>query len=337
MFQTKVVGHRGRVAFVLAWAILLLYGFGQVQSGATIHVPGDYPTIAQALAEAPPHAVVKIAPGDYRESLVIERPVILRGEPAGGATVWAMADAAGIEIVGTHDVLIAGLNIVGGKYGIFVTHSQDVTVENNIVSRSRLVGIRVRLAAANILNNLVEQTDQPYGQGIHITNTTQWPASRVVGNTVLGHAKSGIITNMALGVRIEGNTVTGNHQHGIAITEMSHAVVVANQVDRNEANGIYIDDMSVAQVCNNVVTNTVSAEQRGLHYGNGILVDFHSRAELINNTISGNENYGIQALFHSQVVARANDVRGNGVGIADDIYILEDPVGPGCGGVETEP
>ena len=305
----------------LAAAGLLLAAAGHGLAEGVIRVPGDHPTISAALAAAPPHAVVEVTAGDYPESLLIERPVTLRAAAGAEVTLTAPADAATIEIRGTHDVSVHGLTVVGGKFGIFVTRSRGVTLEDNLVSGSRLVGIRVRLASAAIVNNTVVATAAPYGKGIHVTNTTQWPPSRVVGNTVAGNATSGIVTNMALGIRIEDNTVTGNRRHGVAITEMSQAVVAANRVDRNGANGIYVDDMSVARVCDNVVTGTVAAERSGVHHGNGILVDFHSRAELVNNRISDNENHGIQALFHSRVVATANQVWGNGVEVSDAIEL----------------
>jgi len=305
------------------WLLALLIVSPAAAQPGVIRVPGDYPTISEALAQVPDHTVIEIAAGDYHESLVVERPVTLLGEAGGEVTLLGTTDAAAIEIVGTHGVLIAGLDIIGGKYGIFVTHSQDVTIRDNLITGSRLFGIKVRLAAADILDNTVENSNPPYGQGIHITNTTQWPASRIIGNTVSGHAKSGIITNMAFGVRIESNTVMGNHQHGIAITEMSRAVVVANRVARNEANGIFIGDMSIARLCGNIVMNTRASERKGALYGNGILVDFHSEAELVGNVISANENHGIKALFGSRVITRANGVWGNGVEVSDDINIQE--------------
>ena len=210
-------------------------------------------------------------------------------------------------------MLIEGLTISGGKFGIFVTRSQNVTIRDNVISDSRLVGIKVRLGAADIWNNTIRDANAPYGRGIHITNTTQWAASYVIGNTVSGNALSGIVTNMTGMIYIEGNIVTDNQQHGISIDEMSHALVADNIVDRNAENGIYVFDMSMASICGNVVRNTVAeAEARGNRFGNGILIDFHSAAEVHDNIVTGSSKHGIQMLFASRIVASRNELRRNG-------------------------
>ena len=120
-----------------------------------IHVPGDYATIAEALAAAPDHAVIEIAAGTYPETLVVSRPVSLRPAGSGEVLLAPAADEPVIAITDTQAVTIEGLTIVGGEHGIFVTHSKDVTIRDNIVSDSRLVGIKVRLGAADILDNTV--------------------------------------------------------------------------------------------------------------------------------------------------------------------------------------
>lgn len=298
----------------LIFVVLILSTLGQAQDSPIVHVPADFDTISAALEAVPDHAIIEIAEGDYLESLLIERPVTLRGTDINRVRLSGFDDEPVIQIVGTEDVLIEDLTIIGGKYGIFVTRSQDVTIRENVIFGSRLVGIKIRLAAAAILNNTVRDARPPYGKGIHVTNTTQWPASRIIGNTVSGNARSGIVTNMTGMIYIEDNIVTGNQAHGIAITEMSHALVADNIVDRNAENGIYIFDMSMASVCGNEVRNTAAAViDGGIRYGNGILVDFYSEAEVHNNIVIGNANHGIQALFGSHIVASTNDVQRNGM------------------------
>lgn len=282
-----------------------------------IHVPADYETIGAALENAPEDAIVEVAEGIYRESLVIDRPLTLRSRIGDTALLSGSDDEPVIQISDTEHVLIENLSISGGKYGIYVTRSQDVTIRDNTILGSRLVGIKVRLGAADIRNNTIRDAYAPYGRGIHITNTTQWAASYVIDNTVSGNALSGIVTNMTGMIYIEGNIVTDNLQHGISIDEMSHALVADNILDRNAENGIYVFDMSMASICGNVVRNTVAEPQaRGNRFGNGILIDFHSEAEVHNNIVTDSSKYGIQMLFGSRIVASSNDLRRNG---SDDI------------------
>ena len=219
-----------------------------------------------------------------------------------------------ISIADAADVRIANLVISGGKFGIFVTRSEDVAVHDNLIIGSRLAGIKLRLAAADIRHNTIRASDAPYGSGIFVTNTTQWPATHIIGNTISHHAQTGITTNMTGMIYIEDNIVSGNQHHGILIDEMSHALVADNIVDGNRETGIYVFDMSMAAICGNVVMNTAidGSAGTGVRFGNGILIDFHSMAEARDNIVTGNANHGIQTLFDSRLVVSANDLRGNG-------------------------
>ena len=274
-----------------------------------IQVPGDYATIAEALAAAPDHAIIEIAAGTYPETLVVNQPVSLRPVGSGEVLLAPAADEPVIAIEDTESVSIEGLSIVGGQYGIFVTRSQDVTIRGNTVSDSRLVGIKVRLGAADILDNTVFHAQPPYGMGIHVTNTTQWPTSRVIGNLVFGHTRSGIYTNMTGMIEVMDNIVTDNGHHGIAITEMSHADVFGNVVVDNALTGIQLLDMSMAHICDNIVSDTRgSSDAPQIRQGNGIIIDYHSEATLAGNTIQGSAQHGISILFGSTAFLHENTI-----------------------------
>ena len=278
-----------------------------------IRVPADYETVGAALDNASDHAIVELAGGLYRESLSITRPLVLRGKSGDTVVLVGSVDEPVITIADTADVHIEDLTISGGKYGIYVTRSQDVTIRDNVIYDSRLAGIKVRLAAADIRHNTIQAANAPYGRGIHVTNTTQWAASRIIGNTVSHNAHSGIVTNMTGMIYIEDNFVSGNLHHGIMIDEMSHALVADNIVDGNIETGIYVFDMSMAAICGNVVMNTAAdTSDERLRFGNGILVDFHSMAEVRNNIVTDNANHGIQTLLGSRIAASSNDLRRNG-------------------------
>ena len=323
-----ISGSAWRLALLIVIALLLPTS-PSTGLALIIHVPADYETISAALENAPDDAIVELAEGVYRESLVIERPLTLRSKEGDTVLLSGSDDEPVIQISDTENVLIEDLTISGGKFGIFVTRSQNITIRNNVISDSRLVGIKVRLGAADIRNNTIRDANAPYGRGIHITNTTQWAASHVIGNTVTGNALSGIVTNMTGMIYIEGNIVSDNQQHGISIDEMSHALVADNIVDRNAETGIYVFDMSMASICGNVVRNTEAAVAgAGMRFGNGILIDFHSMAEVHNNIVIDNANHGIQMLMDSRIVASSNDLQRNGSDILPKYTDLNS--GHGC-------
>jgi parallel beta-helix repeat protein len=287
-----------RLLLLIGW---LITSFVSSTGAETIiRVPDDYGTIAEAISAAPDGAVIEIAEGDYWESIQIDRPLSLLGD--GQVILHAVGDEAVIAITDTHNVVIEGLHLQGGKYGIFVTRSQRVQIQHNLIEGSRLVGIKVRMASVRIVGNIIQNALAPYGRGIHITNTTDYPPSQVLENTIQGNALSGISTNMTSLVVIERNTLQENGQIGIAVTEMSHAVVRGNQVESNGENGIYITDQSLAAVCDNTIRDTYLTHNGGSgRYGNGITIDFYSIVELRDNTVDNNARYEVGVVGFSQV------------------------------------
>ncbi len=301
--------HLYQPARLLAALLMLALATTSTALVLVIRVPEDYPSIGEALAAAPAGAIIEIAAGRYHESLVINTPVSLRPADGGEVLLAPETDEPVIAVMDTEAVTIEGLSITSGEYGILVTRSQDVTIRDNIVSDSRLVGIKVRLGAADILDNTVFHAQPPYGMGIHVTNTTQWPTSRVIGNLVFGHTRSGIYTNMTGMIEVIDNVVTDNGQHGIAITEMSHADVFGNVVVDNALTGIQLLDMSIAHICDNIVSDTRgSSEAPRIRQGNGIIVDYHSEASLSGNTIQGSAQHGVSILFGSIVYLHENTI-----------------------------
>lgn len=289
-----------RLLFLMSLLLVMPSPAASAQIGNVLHVPEDYATISEALSAAPEGARIEIAAGEYVGALHIDRPLSLRGN--GVVILRAGGDEAVITIADTYNVRIENLHIEGGEYGIFVTRSQGVRILNNVITGSRLAGIKVRMASARIVGNTIQNALPPYGRGIHITNTTEYPPSQVRENTIISNAASGISTNMDSLAVIENNTLRENGQNGIAVTEMSRAIVNDNLLEGNSQNGVYITDWSTAIVCNNTVTDTRPTAILGSgRYGNGITIDYHSAAQLHNNAVANNAVYGISVVGFSRL------------------------------------
>ncbi len=302
------------------------FGHGRDDSRAR----ADYDSIAAAIADAPDHAVIEIAAGAYREALIIERPLTLRAVAGAQVTLVAPSDESPVVAIrDTAAVSIEGLTILGGEYGVFVTRSQAITIQDNRVVDSRLAGIKVRLGAADILNNSVINARPPYGFGIHVTNTMQWSPSRVAGNIVYGNAHGGIYTNMTSMIHIKDNIVRQNGEYGIAVTEMSHADVLGNTVAGTTGIGINVLDMSMALVCDNVVIDTASdINSQSIRNGNGITVDYHSEAFLSGNTIAGSALNGLSVLYGSFAYLHENQISDS---VEESVYVNESVLEEGLG------
>jgi len=236
-------------AQVVAVTIIALAYF----SPPTLSVPQKYATIQAAVNAAPAYAIIRVAPGDYHETLRITKPLTLTGS-GNGLTVIRNADDTipTIAIHNANNVTLKNLTVMGGLYGILVEEAQGVTIKENHVLLSWFAGIRLSRAAAQIIGNEVRGTRSPYGMGIELANTHSRPESLIRANTVTEHGQEGIVMHNAHGM-VENNLVRGNGLRGIAITEMSMAMVRANQVYDNADAGIYVVDYSMAELVNNKV------------------------------------------------------------------------------------
>ncbi|MCZ6518426.1 MAG: right-handed parallel beta-helix repeat-containing protein [Actinobacteria bacterium] len=255
-------------------ALALLFGAcsAEIPPAPVIAVPGDYPTLAAAIHEAPDGATIRLAPGRYVEQVVIDRPVTILAEP-GTVELVGIPGSTVITIAGTTGVTLQGLTIVGGDTGVAVMHSSDVTIADNIIVESGYRGVDVVSAAATVIGNQIKPAPGPYVIGIRVANATSWPDS-VISSNVVDHAGGyGIAVNFA-NAMVKSNDVIGGNRAGIAINEMSLADVLGNTVNEAPRYGILVHDMSHAVVTDNRI---VGAEEP-------IKLTFHSTAEL-----SGNE------------------------------------------------
>ncbi len=314
MKQINQVRFAWLVGITLIMLSSLLASYSIVaQDTIQLSVPTDFPTIASALESAPDHAEIVIDDGVYHETLLIERPVTLRAMNDAQVVLIGIGERPAIQIQNTDYVSIIGLQIVGGQYGVDVFLSRDVTIQNNTITESRSAGIRARMSSVSVLDNIVTDSQSPYGRGVYIANTMEWAESEIIGNTISHHPQSGIQTNMVGMVTIENNTVMHNGNRGIAVTEMSHADVFNNIVEDNIGTGIHVMDMSMARVCENTVTNTLLDNlPMSIRYGNGITIDYHSEVTLANNAIFDSPQHGISVLYDSIIHAYENTVEKSG-------------------------
>ena len=137
--------------------LLLVFVANRAYTGDSINVPEDFKSINEAIAAASRFDTVIVASGSYKENLFITQPVnIVAMEQA---KLIAKEDKLAVTITTTHNVKIEGLEIIGGREGIFITHSSGVTVLRNKISGSRQCGIRVRFGSARIKENeIIMQT-----------------------------------------------------------------------------------------------------------------------------------------------------------------------------------
>jgi hypothetical protein len=111
----------------LASVVLLLSGCTAQEPPAKVdvlHVPADFPTISDAVDDATPGDLILVAPGTYKESVIVDvKDVTVRGESRNGTIidgegirpygVVGIADGTRVENLTTHSHLYYGVLITG--------------------------------------------------------------------------------------------------------------------------------------------------------------------------------------------------------------------------------
>ncbi|MDX2151731.1 MAG: protein phosphatase 2C domain-containing protein [Bryobacteraceae bacterium] len=172
------------------------FGFGPVSVPATLRVgEGErLRTIGEALGVARPGDRIVVAPGVYRESVVLRPGVAVRSEVRRGATIEAVA-AAGVTAARVTEAELVGFRIRGGQSGVVIEDSDVVLgdveisgaagagmsiggVSSGVVRGCRIVdnggpGIVVQGAAkTQIVNNVISRNGRKVvAPGVHIRGT----------------------------------------------------------------------------------------------------------------------------------------------------------------------
>ncbi|MCP5536155.1 MAG: right-handed parallel beta-helix repeat-containing protein [Akkermansiaceae bacterium] len=275
-----------------------------------INVPVDYPTISQAIEAARPRDFIRVAPGVYKESLTIDKPIRLEGS-ADGKTIIQLpakedglltitADADGSHVSG-FDFKHTGFDHGLDRYSGITVEADQVTISSCNVEHSaghgiavidgakvKITGCKVTLcgwdgisvygqnSTAEVKDTLCRENLQQ-GVGFWMGGSGSVTNSRLLKNGLCG------IVAMSKGtqVRLTSNTCSGNREAGILISDAVAADLASNLCEKNLLSGIVVrSDGTTVSLVNNV---TKGNHEAGIltHLGVKVL-------KFENNRASGN-------------------------------------------------
>lgn len=307
-------------------------GEGRRPSGArvTIHVPGDAPTISDAVSLARPGDLVLVAPGVYHESVRVSTPrVTLRGESRekvvidgrlrqpNGVVVTAPGVAVqnltvrnntqnGVLVTGSAKAA-AGLPGQSGGYDIGdepVTFLKSFLVSYVTATRNGLYGIY----AFSTQNGVIEHSYTSGGadSGIYVGQCK--PCRIVVRDNIaelnaVGYEGTNASGDMyVVGNRLVGNRVglTTNSDHQEKLVPQRGSVIAGNLIAANQ--------------------QRATPEQADGGWGTGIGIDGGSGNRFIRNRVAGHSNAGLVITATSDMPAVGNQIvdntfTGNGVDV----------------------
>ena len=245
------------MALVLVVSLGLVTAAPVLADGTIIYVPGDYPTIQEAIDAASDGDTIMVAAGLYEESVVINKSLTLKGAQAGvdartrsGAeTIIEPDEEIGISILTAADsvVVIDGLTVQNAVHGIatpeFGLLAANITVRNIRVLNSSEFGISLTFTMRTTVEYCyVENAEIAINAGgvlpapptvatfrnNEVVNsefgiTGYLKDSLIEGNLVRDFANGGVgISAQFLNTEIKNNTVTG-YVDGAGMTfEKSH-------------------------------------------------------------------------------------------------------------------
>jgi parallel beta-helix repeat protein len=283
---------------------------------------GDYPSLIQAVENAPAGANIILGAGTYEltDYLDIEKSLAITGAGMNQTIITSNIGEDAIGFYGPGSIALADLTIqyTGTEPSdVFLVDNGTVTISNCRFTGGIAdtgddaigygVGLFIQGTSGGIIRDSLFDANQ--SGGMVIINDS---SITIQGNTFTANSDSGLTLKGSYSGLVEGNTSTANELHGIALMENSSATVNSNDCSSNENSGIVFFDNSVGSAKGN---ETI---KNGFH---GISILGNSHPLLEENTCSENTYDGIAYFENAYGTARGNNCLkniGNGLSAADN-------------------
>lgn len=322
-----------KVRFKVVIACLLTILVAGFAYAGDIHVPGDYPTIQEAIDAAVPGDRVIVAEGTYEENITLKNFVDVLGAGADVTTIRASSgNVVSADNVTDRYMKLDGFTIDGRdsvSTGICCVDNSNFTISNNTITQNNNYGISLYSSSPTISSNTIMQNDI----GVYYSGGS---AGTITNNTIMQNDYEGIFCSAGPSLTISNNTITENgtgvachnssptisenaihsNQSGISLSNSSSPVVSKNAIHWNDHEGIWTGDSHPTISDNEITRNgydgiylygnssppVISGNEIIRNGFNGILVGWSSSPLIIEyNTITENSSDGID--FSSEVAS----------------------------------
>lgn len=215
-------------------------------SGKSLHVPGEFASIRAAVDAAEAGDTIKIAPGDYREPIVIDKPISLVGSgPLAtrlhGLDKTLITDFA-VKIRRNCDAAIAELTVGDGYRGIVVEPSGRLDVRHTYITDNTRDGIYMESGRGDVhtylymerclVSGTADGVDFMGGQGF------------LLDCIFRDNSDDGVDFDGDAGVVVYGCVFSNNRDDGIEVRlkQRTYIYSIDNVFDQNGEDGFEVID-----------------------------------------------------------------------------------------------
>jgi F-box protein 11 len=283
---------------------------------------GDFTTIGAAIAAAHSGDRIVIRPGQYEESLVVNKPLEILGDGPADDVLVVARGATALEFQATIG-RVANLTLRqgGGEgqwYGADITNGR-LDLESCIISSQSLACVVIRSGAdPRLRRNRIRSGNgagvlvQDYALGTlednEISrNRLSGVEIRAGGNPVLRNNRifenkeSGVLVHRDGEGTVDDNEITGNGT-GIAIGVGGNPVVRRNRISSSKHSGIFVYDGGQGDIeDNDIIANGLS----------GIEIENGGDPTVRENRINGNEYWAVWVRRGGRGTIEGNDLTAN--------------------------
>jgi parallel beta-helix repeat protein len=263
-----------------------------------------FKTIQAAINAAPPSMRIVIRPGDYKENLLIEKPVELVGVGERSTISIDAATQHPTVYVQDTEAFLHNLTLVGGPESVVYLHTGKTTLEDCEVECERSTQPCVVLSSGThrLHNNQIHG-----GRKLGVLIFSAHPV--LEENEIFSHGSHGVGVLATAKPQLLRNRIHGNGDAGIRLEQEGLGKIEANQVYENREIGISIAEASAPEIVNNDIHDNRQ----------GIRVEPGGAGTIRENRIFNNVLSGVHVTMAKPSLV-ANEVFRNG---ENGIYIFE--------------
>ena len=227
------------VSFASCLFVLLTVSFCPVQlvavSPGVIYVPGDYPTIKQAINASNPGDTIIVSEGTYAEDEIWITQCNLTLIADGTVVVDGLGDARWVLYIrGADNITIKGFTVINSDpgyqhAGICLDHTHNCTIENNTATNNGYGGIFLYYSSHNTVANNTASFNNAYGIQLYAS-----PNNTLGGNEVADNVRDGIHLGGSYDNILAENVAIGNHFSGIAVIDSNGNTLIENNATDNK-------------------------------------------------------------------------------------------------------